>query len=107
MAVEELRTRNSELVREINGSYLLARSYEAMEEYNQAIGVYSQLRDRTAGEMNAVIGIDIARCHEISGNREAAVELYKEILSQYPETVHGLRAEKKLASLGVVEKEIL
>ena len=106
-AVEELRTRNSELVREINGSYLLARSYEAMEEYNQAIGVYSQLRDRTAGEMNAVLAIDIARCQEISGNKEAAVELYKEILSQYPETVHGLRAEKKLATLGVVEKETL
>jgi len=106
-AVEELRTRNSELVREINGSYLLARSYEAMEEYNQAIGVYSQLRDRTAGEMNAVLGIDIARCQEISGNKEAAVELYKEIQSQYPETVHGLRAEKKLAVLGVVEKEAL
>lgn len=107
ITVEELRTRNSELVSEINGSYLLGRSYEAMEEYNQAIGVYSQLRDRTTGEMNAVLGIDIARCQEISGNKEAAVDMYREILSQNPDTVFGLRAEKKLASLGVIEKGTL
>ena len=105
--VEELRTRNPDLVSEVNGSYLLARSYEAMEEYNQAIGVYSQLRDRTSGDMEAVLGIDIARCQEISGNTEAAVNLYREILSEYPYSVFGLRAEKKLATLGVIEKEVL
>jgi tetratricopeptide (TPR) repeat protein len=105
--VEELRSRNSELVNEINGLYLLGRSYEAMEEYNQAIGVYSQLRDRSSGEMKAVLGIDIARCQEISGNREAAVEIYREILSGYPGSVFGVRAEKKLATLGVIEKETL
>ena len=107
MTVEELRSRNSELVNEINGLYLLGRSYEAMEEYNQAIGVYSQLRDRTSGEMKAVLGIDIARCQEVSGNREAAVQIYREILSGYPGSIFSVRAEKKLATLGVIEKETL
>ncbi len=106
-AVEELRAINPELVSEINGSYLQARSYEAMEEYNQAIGVYSQLRDRTSGDMKAVLGIDIARCQEISGNTEAAVNLYREILSENPYSIFGLRAEKKLATLGVIEKGAL
>ncbi|MDF1536989.1 MAG: tetratricopeptide repeat protein [bacterium] len=106
-AVEELRTRNPDLVSEVNGSYLLASSYEAMEEYNQAIGVYSQLRDRISGDMKAVLAIDIARCQEISGNKEAAVNLYREILSEYPDSVFGLRAVKKLATLGVIDKETL
>lgn len=107
VAIEELRTRNPDLVGEVNGSYLLARSYEAMEEYNQAIGVYSQLRDRTSGDLKAVLGIDIARCQELSGNAEAAVKLYREILSEHPYSIFGLRAEKKLATLGVIEKGAL
>jgi predicted TPR repeat methyltransferase len=57
--------------------------------------------------MKAVLGIDIARCQEISGNTEAAVNLYREILSENPYSNFGLRAEKKLATLGVIEKGAL
>ena len=105
--IEELDTRNHELVRDINGYYLLARSYEAMEEFKMAIESYQTAKGRARGDMSAVIDIDLARCNELSGDVDTAISIYREILSEYPDTVYAIRAEKKLATLGITDLETL
>jgi tetratricopeptide (TPR) repeat protein len=105
--IEELDIRNHELVRDINGYYLLARSYEAMEEFKMAIESYQTAKARARGDMSAVIDIDLARCNELSGDVDTAISIYREILSEYPDTVYATRAEKKLATLGITDLETL
>ena len=105
--IEELDARNHELVNDINAFYLLARSYEAMEDFNMAIESYQVAKGRSLGDMSAVIDIDLARCHELSGDMEAAISIYREILSEYPDTIFANRAEKKLATLGIMDQEAL
>lgn len=105
--IKEVDARNHELVGDINAYYLLARSYEAMGDFNKAIETYRESKKRAVGNMSAVIDIDLARCHELSGDRETAVSLYREILSEYPDTVFATRAEKKLATLGFIDQETL
>ena len=105
--IEELDARNHELVSDINAFYLLARSYEAMEDFNMAIESYQVAKGRSLGDMSAVIDIDLARCHELSGDMETAISIYREILSEYPDTIFANRAEKKLATLGIMDQEAL
>ena len=105
--IEELDIRNHELVNDINGFYLLARSYEAMGDFNKAIESYQVAKDRARGDMTAVIDIDLARCNELSGNVDTAISIYREVLSEYPDTVFATRAEKKLATLGITDLETL
>jgi len=105
--IEELDARNHELVNDINAFYLLARSYEAMEDFNMAIESYQVAKRRSLGDMSAVIDIDLARCHELLGDMETAISIYREILSEYPDTIFANRAEKKLATLGIMDQEAL
>jgi tetratricopeptide (TPR) repeat protein len=105
--IEELDARNHQLVSDINAYYLLARSYEAMEDFKMAIESYQVAKGRAHGDMGAVIDIDLARCHELSGDMETAISIYREILSEYPATVFAARAEKKLATLGITDQETL
>lgn len=105
--IEEVDVKNRELVGGINAYYLLARSYEAMEDFDKAVEIYQKARKRALGNMSAVIDIDLARCHELSGDREAALAIYQKILSEYPDTVFATRAEKKLATLGFIDQETL
>ncbi len=105
--IEELDARNHELVSDINAFYLLARSYEAMEDFNMAIESYQVAKGRSLGDMSAVIDIDLARCHELLGDMETAISIYREILSEYPDTIFANRAEKKLATLGIMDQEAL
>jgi tetratricopeptide (TPR) repeat protein len=105
--IEELDARNHDLVNDINAFYLLARSYEAMEDFNMAIESYQVAKGRSLGDMSAVIDIDLARCHELSGDMETAISIYREILSEYPDTIFANRAEKKLATLGIMDQEAL
>lgn len=105
--IEELDVRDHKLVSDINAYYLLGRSYEAMEDFKMAIEAYRVAKDRAQGDMKAVIDIDLARCHELSGDKETAISIYREILSGYPDTVFAARAGKKLATLGIVDQETL
>ena len=105
--VEELIKADSEVAATVNAYYLLARSYEAMKDYAAAINAYRASREQTRGDMIAVVDIDLARCHELAGDKEAAVSIYRQILSEFPDTVFANRADKKLAVLGVPDQEIL
>jgi tetratricopeptide (TPR) repeat protein len=107
LAIEELESRDAHLVSDINARYLLAKSYEAMGEYEKAIAVYSQLRERAISDMRAVLSIDLARCSELKGDLKSAVSLYREVRAGYPDSTFALRAEKKLAMLGAIDREML
>ena len=105
--IEEMKNKNMELVEGINAFYLLARSYEALEDFQKAIESYQAAKSRVSGEMLAIIDIDMARCHELAGNVDKAVAIYGDVVSEYPETVYSTRAEKKLAILGISDQEAL
>lgn len=105
--IEELELRNQEFVSDINAYYLLARSYEANEDFKLAIESYQDAKRRALGDMRAVIDIDLARCHELLGDTDTAISIYTEIASEYPDTVFANRASKKLATLGIIEQETL
>jgi len=105
--IEELETKNSQLVNDVNAFYLLARSYEAMDGFKAAIESYQTAKNRARGDMRPTIDIDLARCHELSGDVKAAIAIYREILSEYPDTIFSTRAEKKLAILGITDQETL
>lgn len=105
LTLEEMDSKDAVLYSEIDARYLLAKSYEALAEYGKAIEVYSQMKDRTSGEMRAVLAVDIARCSELAGDVEQAVSLYREIITEFPESIPAARSEKKLATLGVVVRE--
>jgi hypothetical protein len=38
---------------------------------------------------------------------ETAISIYREILSGYPDTIFANRAEKKLATFGIMDQEAL
>ncbi len=105
--VEKLVARNREMVVSLNAYYLLARNYEALGDLTRAIETYQVARDHAAGDMTAVIDIDLARCYELTGDREKAITMYKSLRKAFPDTVFALRAEKKLATLGVLDQESL
>jgi tetratricopeptide (TPR) repeat protein len=105
--IEELDTRDHELVKEINAFYLLARCYEGMEDFKKAIDSYQAAKGAAKGDMRAVIDIDLARCYELSGDTDSAISIYREVVSGYPETVFATRAGKKLATLGILDQETL
>jgi tetratricopeptide (TPR) repeat protein len=105
--IRQLRASDPRFVNDINGFYLLARSYEALEDYTMAIDTYEEAQERAYGDLRAVIDIDLARCYELSGDQDTAVSIYREILSEYPDTIFASRAEKKLAIMGVRDEETL
>lgn len=105
--IEGLKKNNMELVEGINAFYLLARCYEAMEDYNKAIESYNAAKSRESGDMIAIIDIDLARCYELTGDVDKAVAIYDDIMSEYPGTIYSTRAEKKLAILGISDQEAL
>ena len=105
--IEGLKKKNMELVEGINAFYLLARSYEAMEDYPKAIESYNAAKTRDGGDMIPIIDIDLARCYELTGDVDKAIAIYDEIMSEYPGTIYSTRAEKKLAILGISDQEAL
>jgi tetratricopeptide (TPR) repeat protein len=105
--IEELKKKNMKLIEDVNAFYLLARCYEALEDYQKAIDSYSTAKRQAGGDMLAIIDIDLARCHELSGDVDKAAAIYSDIVSQYPETIYSTRAEKKLAILGMTDQETL
>ncbi len=105
--IKTLNVSNPTMAGDVNTYYLLARSYEAMGDLGKAIETYRESSKHASGDMSAVIEIDLARCHELIGEKETAISIYRDILSEYPDTVFATRAEKKLATLGVADQETL
>jgi tetratricopeptide (TPR) repeat protein len=105
--VENLIKEHAKAARTVNAYYLLARSYEATDDYAPAIKAYEASREMAEGTLVAVIDIDLARCHELAGEKEAAIAIYEQVLSEFPDTVFSNRADKKLAILGVTDQETL
>jgi pentatricopeptide repeat protein len=103
--LEQMETSSGRFLTDINARYLLAKSYEASGDFDKAIDVYSQMREGSVEDMRAVLGIDIARCSELTGDVEQAISLYREILAEYPNSVFAAKSGKKLVTLGVLDQE--
>ena len=104
--IEELLDDQSKLAHDINVQYLLARSFEASKSYDRAIGTYSLLMEMSGNDMKGVIMMDLARCLELQGDTDLAVDKYREVLSLYESSSLSIKAEKKLALLGVFPEEL-
>jgi tetratricopeptide (TPR) repeat protein len=107
LTLEEVDSRNAVVFSDIDARYLLAKCYEALGQYGKAIEVYSRMRGRALGEMQAVLAIDIARCSELTGDVQQAISQYQEVITDFPDSVFAVRSEKKLATLGVIVREEL
>jgi len=105
--LEGIQSESPSAFTDLNARQLLARCYEAQGEFEKAIGVYSSMRDNAFGDMKAVLAVDIARCSELRGDIDRAVSLYRELKSEFPESIFSMRADKKLALLGIDEQEEL
>lgn len=99
---EKILEQSPDVAEDLNVRYILARAHEANGDLDKAIGIYTQLMDhRNVGDFRAVIMLDLARCLELTGNRERAVALLQEVVLEYPQTVLALKADKMLALNGV------
>jgi len=99
--VEDLITRDPVFASRLNAPYLLARSYEAAGNYESALEAYSRVLDGTREDLRALLMMDIARCHELSGDPASAVEVYRDVVDQYQDSVFAVKADTKLAILGI------
>jgi tetratricopeptide (TPR) repeat protein len=104
--IEELLHDQSKLAHDIKAQYLLARCFEASKAYDRAIGAYSLMMETSSNDMKGVIMLDMARCFELKGDTDLAVEKYREVLSLYESSSVSIKAEKKLAFLGVFPEEL-
>jgi tetratricopeptide (TPR) repeat protein len=103
--LEGLSTRDPRFALRFGGSYLLAKSYEATGDYDRALAVYSQVRDRSTGEMRGRIMVDMARCSQLAGDGSRAVEFYRKVKDEFPaDSPLGQRADKMLVLLGASAK---
>ena len=92
---------NPDFAARVNVEVLLARILEVKEDYVAAAEIYGGAADRSIGDMRATLMMDAARCYEFSGDRERAVDLYRSVVSDFAETGFSMRADTKLAILGV------
>lgn len=103
-AAEEVRSlidREPAFAAGVNAEVLLARILETAEKYGEAAEIYGRQASGKAGDMRAMLMIDAARCFELSGDRDRAVDLYRSVVEEFGETSFGVRADTKLAILGV------
>jgi len=105
--LEGLQSEDEAVFSDMNARLLLARCYEAQGEFSEAIKVYNAMRDNAAGDMEAILMMDMARCNELLGKKDQAASLYSELMDRFPESVFWVRAGKKLATLGVLNREEL
>jgi tetratricopeptide (TPR) repeat protein len=85
----------------VNGGILLARILEATEQYPEAAEIYNRNVAKNQGDLKATLMMDAARCYELSGDRDRAVDLYRAVVKEFEETGFSVRADTKLAILGV------
>lgn len=99
--LEELISRDPAFANDLSAPYLLARSLEAAGEFDEALKTYIGIMDSTREDGRALLMMDIARCHELSGDPESAIEVYRKVLDQFQDSVFAVKADTKLAILGV------
>jgi TolA-binding protein len=97
--LESLLSSSPRFASAMKATYLLAASYEAMEDYPQAVGTYSQVLDGADGPFRAVVMLDMARCYELQGENDRARNFLENVSADFPDTNYSLKAEKKLAIL--------
>jgi len=107
LILEGLQSEDRAVFSDLNARLLLARCYEAQGEFEKAIDVYGAMAENAVGDIKALIMMDLARCNELSGKTDQAISLYTELMERFPESVFWVRAGKKLATLGVLNREEL
>ncbi len=105
--VEDLLANDPDFSSKLNVSYFLARILETKGEYTRAMEVYSGVLDRATADLRPVVLMDLARCYELAGDIDSAVEKYRTVLDEFEGTVYATKADVKLATLGISAEELL
>ena len=106
-SLEDLVAREPEFSGKLQVSYLLGRAYEAGGNFEKALSVYGGLLEGVGVEMRPGLMMDRARCFELGGDKEQAVETYRNVVQDFAESVFGLKARARLAVLGEAAEENL
>jgi tol-pal system protein YbgF len=73
---------------------------QAAEEFSKVVDNYPE-SNRMAGAR-----FKLARCHEELGQREKAIDLYRKIMTEFPNTAEANRAKVQLSGLGEKTEEL-
>jgi TolA-binding protein len=82
--------------------HLKARIALSRKDFDRAIAIYAKIRD----EKPEVYPLDaalfqLAECHELKGDTEAALEIYRTLRTDYPQSYYGYEASLKVGKLEV------
>ncbi len=104
--VESLLERDPEFSQQLNVSYFMARILEAKGNYSRAVDLYTGVLVSATTDLKPVVMMDLARCYELSGDKDQAIENYKLVLSEFQDTVYANKAEAKLATFGIKSDDL-
>jgi len=83
----------------------MARIYERRQRYDRAIVQYEALyRELGISQVGLLYHLEAARLHEIAGNEEAAVNIYKEINQIDPGSEAAAKARTRMDALNLMQK---
>jgi len=105
--VGDLISRDPAFANDLNAPYLMARALEGSGDYKSALDAYDGILKRTREDLRALLMMDMARCHELSGDSASAIEIYRSVVEQFQDSVFAVKADTKLAILGVQAEESL
>ena len=105
--VEELLANDPDFSSKLHVSYFFARILETKGDYTRALEVYSGVLDRATADLRPVVLMDLARCYELAGDIDSAVQKYRTVLNEFESTVYATKADVKLATLGISAEELL
>lgn len=83
----------------------IARIYERRQRYDLAIRQYNALyREQGVGALGLLYHLEAARLHELSGDEDAAVRIYKEINQIDPGSEAANKARTRMEALNLMQK---
>lgn len=107
VVVGDLISRDPDFANDLNAPNLMARALEGSGDYDAALDAYDGILQRTREDQRALLMMDMARCYELSGDSASAIEIYRNVVEQFQNSVFAVKADIKLAILGVQAEESL
>lgn len=97
---EKLLTAKNPQVRTV-AALSLGAAQQAVQEYAKSIGTLQQFIQQNSTSFSLPQAyLTLALSQELSGDKAAALETYKKILADYPQTYFGTFAKDKISQLG-------
>ena len=77
----------------------LGFAYENEEDYDKAVACFSELAEMDGSFLRGESILALARIHEQRGQREKALQAYRDFLASYPDSTESHRIQRRVALL--------